>query len=188
MLTSIYKSNHEDIRSIFATDGTGRDIFRCVTNSNRFATILSCLRFDDPDNRLEREKKDPLAPISGIFDAFVENCQGIYTLGTGVCVEEMLVSFRGRSKFKMYMPAKPCKYGIKIMVLTDSRTSYLYNAYIYCGKDSDSFFLSEEENKYSKPTQAVIRLAKPIYGSNRNITADNWFSSIELVNILRKRN
>lgn len=36
-------------------------------------------------------------------------------------------------------------------------------------------------------TQCVIRLTKPIQGTNRNVTADNWFSSIQLVDELLKR-
>lgn len=59
LLTSIYKSNTEYIRFIFATDGSGRDIFRCVMNANRFATLLICLRFDNPEIRFERNKQDP---------------------------------------------------------------------------------------------------------------------------------
>lgn len=188
LLTSIFKSNHEDIRSLFATDGSGRDIFRCVTNANRFAVILSALRFDDPETRLERKNRDILAPISQIFNAFISNCQKVYTIGFCACVDEMLVSFRGRAKFKMYMPKKPCKYGLKVMALTDARSGYLLNAYIYSGKDSDGRDLSEDLRKYSKPTQAVLRLAKPILGTNRNITADNWFSSIELVEALKEVN
>ena len=46
--------------------------------------------------------------------------------------------------------------------------------------------LSEEEKKFTKPAQTVIRLSKCLYGSNRNITADNWFSSIELAQELLK--
>lgn len=182
--TSIFNSNHENMDTIFATDGTGRDIFRAVMSKNRFSVLLSALRFDDPRTRTERKKEDPTAAISQVFHKFIENCQNIYGMGDSVTIDEMLVSFRGRTHFKMYMPNKPCKYGIKIMCLTDSSTSYLYNAYIYSGKGSDGLGLSEEEHKFSKPTQAVIRLAKPLFGSNRNVTADNWFSSIELVDIL----
>jgi hypothetical protein len=117
LFTSIFKSNHEDLRTIFATDGSGRDIFRCVTNANRFAIILSTLRIDDPETRVERRNQDILTPISEICNAFIRNCQNVYTIGFCACVGEMLVSFRGRSKFKMYMPQKPCKYGLKIMAL-----------------------------------------------------------------------
>lgn len=185
--TAAFRSNHENIRSLFATDGTGRDIFRCIMNVNRFAVLLQCLRFDDPNTRDERKKDDPTAAISEIFDKFVTNCQSAYSIGSLACVDEMLVGFRGRCKFKMYIANKPCKYGLKIMALTDSRNNYFFNGYIYCGKDSDGRTLPEVERKLQKPTQAVLRLSSPIQGSNRNITADNWFSSFELVNILKQR-
>lgn len=185
--SAVFKSNHEDISSIFATDGSGRDIFRCVTSKNRFSILLACLRFDNPDDREARKINDPAAAISGIFNKFVNNCQSVYTMGTCVCVDEMLVGFRGRCKFKMYLPLKPVKYGLKIMCLVDAKTNYFYNGYIYVGKDSDGNTLDENDRKFSKPTQSVLRLTKPINKTNRNITADNWFTSIELIEELKKR-
>lgn len=44
--------------------------------------------------------------------------------------------------------------------------------------------LSEDEKRYGKPTQAVLRLSKPLFDSNRIVTTDNRISSIELVDIL----
>lgn len=187
IFSSIFNSNHENIETLFATDGTGRDIFRAVMSSKRFAVLLSALRFDNFEDRAGRIKQDPTAAISYVFNSFIENCQSVYGIGQSTTIDEMLVSFRGRARFKMYMPNKPCKYGIKIMCLTDARNSYLYNAYIYCGKDSDGIGLESEFKKFSKPTQSVLRLAKPIFGSNRNVTADNWFSSIELLDILLEK-
>nr|CAH7763423.1 unnamed protein product [Callosobruchus chinensis] len=49
--TSIFKSNHENVDTIFATDGTGRDIFRAVMSRNRFLVLLVALRFEDPETR-----------------------------------------------------------------------------------------------------------------------------------------
>lgn len=49
-------------------------------------------------------------------------------------------------------------------------------------------WLTVEEKKLSKPTQAVIRLARPIYNSKRNITCDKWFTFLELVEHLWKNN
>ncbi|KAK9744972.1 Transposase IS4 [Popillia japonica] len=88
----------------------------------------------------------------------------------------------------MYMPNKPAKYGLKIQCLTDVTNSNLYNAYIYTGKDSESFGLGGEEKKFLKPTQAVLRQAKPLFNSCRNITTDNWYSSIQLVDVLGNNN
>lgn len=73
------------------------------------------------------------------------------------------------------------------MCLADSKTSYLFNAYIYTGKNSDGVGLSPEEQlRMNKPTQSVVRLSKPISKSNRNITADNWFTSLETTDELER--
>lgn len=187
IFTAVFKSNRENISTLFATDGTGRSIFRSVMSKERFAILLVCLRFDDPTTRVTRRLSDESAAISEIFQRFFQNSQNIYTLGENTCIDEMLLPFRGRCKFKMYMPQKPAKYGIKIMILTDARTNYAYNAYIYSGKGSDGAGLPAEYKKMGVPTQAVLKLAKPLFGSHRNITADNWFSSIELIVELQKK-
>ncbi|KAJ8945552.1 hypothetical protein NQ318_020398 [Aromia moschata] len=136
--------------TIFATDGTGRDIFRAVMSKNRFSVLLSALRFDDPTTRTERKKENPAAAVSEFFNGFIDNCQNLYGMGDSMTIDEMLVSFRGRTHFKI------CQ-----------ATSYLYNGYIYTGKGSHGFGLSEAEQKLSKPTQAVIRLAKPLFGRKK---------------------
>lgn len=185
--TAVFNSNHEHVKRLFATDGTGRDIFRCVMNQKRFLVLLSCLRFDNPEDRMMRRLHNPSAPISELFELLISNSQKVFTPGPTTCIDEMVVPFRGRCKFKVYMPNKPAKYGIKIMCLTDSRNHYLFNAYVYTGKNSDGKGLTGDERKLAIPTQAVIRLTKPIENSNRNVTADNWFSSIQLVDELRSR-
>lgn len=47
--------------------------------------------------------------------------------------------------------------------------------------------MTETEKTLSIPTQSVVRLCKPIEGTNRNVTADNWFLSLEVVDALCKR-
>lgn len=94
---------------------------------------------------------------------------------------------RGRCKFKIYMPRKPAKFGLKIMMLCDARSSYCYNAYIYTGKNSDGSGLSNEYANCSNPTKPVIRLTQCIFNTNRNVTGDNWFSSIPLAELLSKK-
>ncbi|XP_022204262.2 piggyBac transposable element-derived protein 4-like [Nilaparvata lugens] len=185
--SSVFKANNESVLSFYATDGTGREVFRCTFSKERFLFLISALRFDNPADRQDRAKDDPAAAISKILQRFIDNSQQCYSIGETACVDEMLIAFRGRCRFRMYMPNKPAKYGIKIMAMTDARTQFLYNAYIYSGKDCYGNGLSASEKKLSKPTQSVLRLVKPIEGSRRNVTGDNWFSSIELANELKKR-
>lgn len=185
--TEVFKSGNESLNSLFATDGTGRDVFRCTMSKRRFETLLCALRFDDFTDREERIKVDRACAINNIFNKFIANSQQNFSLGSYTCIDESLVAFRGRWGFKMYMPNKPAKYGIKILCLTDARNNYLFNAYIYTGKGSDGRTLSLEERQLQIPTQAVVRLVKPIEKSNRNVTADNWFGSMEVVTELQKR-
>ncbi|CAH1990475.1 unnamed protein product [Acanthoscelides obtectus] len=63
----LYKSGHEDLRSLWATDGTGRDIFRCTMSLARFSFLLCCLRFDDELTRKERMKNTKLAALGNLL-------------------------------------------------------------------------------------------------------------------------
>ena len=129
-------------------------------SGTRFAILLSSLRFDNPEDRAQRRENDPVAPISTILSMLIENSQKCYSIGTNATIDEMLIGFRGRCMFRMYIPNKLEKYGLKLMCLTDSRNSYLYNA----GKNSDRIGLSEQDRRHSKPTQAVFRFTELIEG------------------------
>lgn len=61
------------------------------------------------------------------------------------------------------------------------------HTYIYTPGHCDGVSLSLDEQKPNVPTQAVLQTCKPVMSSNRNITADNWFSSIEVADKLLKR-
>lgn len=181
-LQGAFKSGHEDLESLWATDGTGRDIFRSTMSLKRFLFLLSCLRFDDYTTRQERLKTDKLAPISKIFQNFVANSCKNYNPCELLTIDEMLVPFKGRCGFRMYIPSKPAKYGLKVQILADSRNHYMIQAEVYTG----SLGTTSNKSSHSLPTQTVLRLVKPIAQTNRNITADNWYSSIELVDELKK--
>lgn len=185
--SAVFKSNRESILSLFATDGTGREIFRASMSIKRFCALLVALRFDDFENREARKIVDPGCAISEVLDLFNENSQKCYSIGANATVDEMLIAFRGRCKFKMYMPSKPAKYGLKMQCLADSRTHYICNTYLYTGKGSDASKSLPEDIRKSIPTQAVLRLCRPIFNSNRNVTTDNWYSSMELLTSLRER-
>ena len=72
------------------------------------------------------------------------------------------------------MPSKPDRYGLKILTLNDATTHYLFNAIPYCG------VISDKDQAESIPSYYVRRLCQPIYNTGRNITCDNWFTSIPI--------
>lgn len=73
----------------------------------------------------------------------------------------------------MYMPNKPDRYGIKIVVVCDAKTFYMVNAEVYLGKGK------QQSKGYSGLAEYyLLNLTAPIQNLNRTLTADNWFSSI----------
>lgn len=142
---------------------------------NRFRFLCRCIRFDDISTRQERRNLDKLAPIRDIFERFVSKCQSSVTPSAYLTIDEQLVAFRGRCPFKQYIPSKPSKYGLKVYALVDVKTMYTYKLEMYAGVQPDGpYFLS------NKPADVVMRLVEDLKGTGRNITMDNWFSSIPL--------
>ena len=62
----------------------------------------------------------------------------LYEPGENLCIDESIIGFRGRAPFRVFMPAKPKKFGLKVWVLSDPRTNYIWNIKLYTGKPDDS--------------------------------------------------
>ncbi|XP_059174346.1 piggyBac transposable element-derived protein 4-like [Physella acuta] len=175
------KNSKESTASIWSKDSTGKPICISAMSQKLFLLLVYCLRFDNSTTRAQRRANDKLACVRDIFGKFVKACEANYTPGTGCTVDESLLAFRGRCSFKQYIPNKPSKYGIKIYVLADSKTFYSVSSKIYMGAGTHAPGMQV-------PTQAVLDLVPTISGTNRNITTDNYYTSIDLANELKSRN
>ena len=182
-MAGIYHANRLNAEELWSTDGSGVEIFRLAMSLQRFRFLIRCIRFDSKETRALRKETDKLAPIRNIFDRFVANCQNGFHLSEFVTVDEMLAGFRGKCGFRQYIPSKPNKYGIKILALCDATMFYTSKMEIYVG--------TQPEGPYrvsNSPLDVVLRLSQHISGSGRNVTMDNWFTSVPLVKTLRDRN
>lgn len=178
-LSGVLKSNRLHIEELWRSNGTGVEVFRLVMSQQRFKFLLRHLRFDNMLTREERKLVDKLAPIREIFGLFVDNCKTAFTPFEYVTVDEKLEGFRGRCSFRQYIPSKPNKYGIKIFALADAKTFYTVNMEVYVGKQPQGPYAID-----NSPKAVVERLCEPIKGTGRNVTLDNWFTSMDLVETL----
>lgn len=175
IMSGVLRASHLNFIDLWSTDGTGVEMFRLTMSYQRFLFLLRCLRFDNKTTRSDRLATDNLAAIRELCDMLQEKFQAAYTPGENVTIDEQLTSFRGRFKGKVYMPSKPNKYGIKIQAMVDSKTFYLLAFEIYSGK--------QPEGPYQVSNSAidiVKRLVQSIKGTGRNITTDNWYTSVKL--------
>lgn len=174
-LCGVKKSNRLACEEIFATDGSSAELFRLTMSMQRFLFLLRHLRFDDHQTRIERQTIDKLAPIREIFQKVVANYKDKFSPSEMLTVDEMLVGFRGKCSFRQYIPSKPAKYGVKIFALADAKMFYTLNMEVYVGKQPQN-----SPFQVSNSQDVVCRMVEPISGTRRNITTDNWFTSIEL--------
>jgi hypothetical protein len=86
----------------------------------------------------------------------------------------------------MWIPAiyaeKPSKCGIKIWMMCDCAPKYVLNAKVYVGKENN-------EVARGLVSDVFCTLVHPISGQDRggrNVTIDNFFTSVELANQLKK--
>ncbi|XP_069704477.1 piggyBac transposable element-derived protein 4-like [Periplaneta americana] len=174
-LAGALKSGRLNVRELWDKNGTGIESIYLTMTYNRFQFLLRCLRFDNIHDRQERKVIDKLAAVREVFELFVQNSQRCYIPSEYVTIDEQLVAFRGRCPMKVCMPTKPTKYGIKIFAMVDVKTYYTHNLEIYAGIQPDGPF------HQSNSAHAVVkRLVHPIKGTGRNVTTDNWFTSIPL--------
>lgn len=164
------RHNHLNSRILHNPVSCG-DVHRAIMSESRFSFLLACLRFDCRETRSERKTK--LAPISEIWDIFVDNCKKNYKPGSYLTIDEQLVAFRGKCPFRVYIPSKPNKYGMKIIMICDNSTKYMINAMPHLGKGSTP-------PNIPAATFITLELIQPVSGTNRQLTMDNWFTSIPL--------
>lgn len=181
-LVGVKHGNRENCRELWKDDGTGMIITRATFSYKRFLFLLRTIRFDDLSTRKEREKIDNLAVVRNVYDKFLANCRNNYSHSEFTTIDEMLFTFRGKCGFVQYMLQTLTKYGLKFYKLSDSKTFYTPNFEVYYRKQKAGPY-----DVCNKPYGIVQRLSQDIQRSNRNITMDNYYTTVPLVDDLKKK-
>ena len=79
------------------------------------------------------------------------------------------------------MPSKPDKFGMKFWLAVDVNSKYLVNGFSYLGKDET------RPAGVRLADDVVIRLMEPFLGKGRNVTTDNFFTSLNLAQQLSSK-
>lgn len=176
LYAGLYNANKEPIKELWANNHL--PLFKATMSKNRFASIISHIRFDDGLTRGERLKTSKSAAIDAIWNIVMANLEEAYNPHQNLTVDEQLFSYHGRTRFTQYIPSKPGKYGIKVWWLCDAKTHYPLKGEIYTGK------LDGAARAQNVGEGVVLSLAKKYYYTGRTIYADNFFSSLNLANTL----
>ncbi|XP_073510836.1 uncharacterized protein [Phyllobates terribilis] len=173
-------TNRHSISSIWCNDW-GIPFCKATMSRDRFVEIMRFLSFDEKSTRSERLQTDKFALFSTVWDRFIENCIACYKPGPYITVVEQLFPSKTRCPFTQYMPSKPDKYGHKYWLAVDKRSKYLANGFPYLGKD-DTRRAGDRLADH-----VVMKLLDPFLKKGRNVTTDNYFTSVKLAKQLKSK-
>jgi len=89
-------------------------------------------------------RKDPIGKVRVLIEYLNEKFLKYYSPGEYLSIDEGMIPFMGKVKFKIYNPDKPNKWGIKEYVLCDAKSAYtLENRLFYGTIDDDEVVLSK---------------------------------------------
>ncbi|GFW13456.1 piggyBac transposable element-derived protein 4 [Trichonephila clavipes] len=90
-----------------------------------------------------------------------------------------------RLSWKQYLPLKRARFGIKMYMLCEAKSGYVWSSIIFTGRGTlfDEEFLKPE---FSKSMQVVLTLMKPLLNKGYCVTLDNYYSSPILTDTLVK--
>ena len=79
------------------------------------------------------------------------------------------------------MANKPDKFGIKFWMAVDAESHYLVNGFPYLGKNE------HRPQNQSLSEYIVLKLVEPYLNKGRNVTCDNFFTSLKLAKSIKAK-
>lgn len=116
---------------------------------------------------------DRLFKIKPILDYFVKKCQLVYKTNQEISLDEGIIPWRGKLKFRTYKQAKIIKYGLLVRVICETITGYIGNIEIYGGKGR-------------RLKETISSLLEPYLDQWYHVYQDNYYNSIKIAENLLK--
>lgn len=125
------------------------------------------------DEEVKSDESDPLYKIQPLIKHIISVSQEYYSPEKNLTIDESMIRFRGRSKFKVYMPLKPIRFGFKAYVLAESSSGYMLNWKLH-------------EGKKSTLKEIVEYLTSPYKERNHIIYMDRFYTTISVIERLHE--
>lgn len=165
------------LKSYWSTDPLlHTPIFGQKMARDRYIQILRFLHFhDNEDDSINH----PLAKIKPLIDNLQAKFEGALIPGQNLCIDESLLLWKGKLRFKQYNPLKRNRFGIKLFEIVDCETGFILGFVIYTGADTDY-----KKFDLGITGDIVAHLLQPYFGKGHVMYVDNWYTSPSLAEFL----
>ncbi|KAL8614015.1 hypothetical protein ACOMHN_023250 [Nucella lapillus] len=160
-----------------------QDSIAKVMSVNRYQQITRYFHVNDSTTNPPRghPDHDKLHKVRPIVENAKQQFSKHYKPHQNIAVDEAMVKFTGRCSFLQYVPAKPCKWGIKVWALADCESFYLVDFDIYTGKECVA------APTVPLGTRVVRKLVSPYFKKYHHVYLDNYFTSVDLMEVLLRK-
>ena len=164
----------ENIRDYWSTDPTiSKPIFPHTVSSNHFESIWQAWHFSD--NRQKTQDSGQLFQIWPVYEYFVHKFMSVYSPKQELSLDEAMIPWPGRLKFRTYNPGKITKYGVLVRMVCVTVWGYICNMEIYSAEGK-------------KLEDKVLSLSDRNLVQNHHSYQDNFYNSVRLAQTLLDRN
>lgn len=111
-------------------------IFGKIMTQDRFLLLLKVLHFNDNRNQIPG---DGLFKIKTNGESIRKKISSTYQNHQKVYVDKSIVEWKGRFKFKQYIPSKRHCFGIKLFVLHDCKSGFFLDFSGYTVDSNNSY-------------------------------------------------
>ena len=153
---------------------------------NKFQSILWNLHVADDSQNPQHGTPghDTLAKLQPFIDMVENNFDHVYHPQQNVSIDEACCPFKGRLRFRVYNPAKPNQFHIKLFQLSESSSGYIIGFEVYTGKGTSrtADVANPMDKECSRTTKLVLGLLEKFKLLNKGhcVYMDNYYSSPEL--------
>ena len=187
------------VRAYWET-GTRHPPVADVMQRERFKKLASSIHFENNLEVTDKKKEDKLWKIRPWMDGLQKGLDKIPSEEHNA-VDEIMVPFKGHSSLKQYVKNKPHKWGFKMWGRCGG-SGILYQFEVYQGKISGRNNeqnaagnandhineLPKKKSECGKSGDVVLEMTSKLEsGKNYKVFADNYFSSLSLVNALKEK-
>ena len=85
-----------------------------------------------------------------------------------ISIDETMVPHKGKLNFKQHIKNKPVKWGIKLWVLCEAKTGYVYRFKVYLGKE-------ESNTEHILARKVVKHLISPLENKYHHLYINNFY-------------
>ncbi len=154
-------------RRMYWQSDTRHSTVAAVLSRDRFESLTRYLRVSPPE--AAAAPRSPFTFVRAFIDSLNHSFPQHWNPGRHIALDESMVSFRGRSDIKQFVPGKPHPHGYKIWVLASE--NYMLQFQLYEGKAAAGPSIHD----------MVLQLTQLYRNNNHVLYVDTLFTSPTLV-------